>query len=209
MKIWKSKTNKNVYCYFDDLNALTGNTFPSNDELMESLDWRKVPFGVGGDPVDHPNKVLCQGDAIAYVYTNFLHAREEIRQSLKALGVQLVKPIDATWGEYFFVDLEPEVKAEAPKEIADLLATIERQQKAIEAYEEQLDKAAEILDVYLIQRYGENEAAWEYHVGNEVAPDYVVAEVEQDKDLWALREQINSILDWEQRRLEGDSDICD
>jgi hypothetical protein len=185
-----------LYCYYEELNALTGNVFPSQ-KVLES-EPRNIPFGLG---MSRPecNKFVCQNDGIEFIYNHFILSRQAIDTSLEGIGWQMFE----LSGGYYRLGL---VKAE--KEPQDLLATIERQQKAIEAYEEQLDKAAEILDVYLIQRYGEDEA-WEHHVGNEVAPDYVVAEVEQDKDLWALREQINSTLHWEQRRLEGDSDICD
>lgn len=66
----------------------------------------------------------------------------------------------------------------------------------MKAYEDQLNRACDLLDEYLIEKYGED-AAWEGRAGEVVPPDELrVADL--DKALWLLREECNSTLFWEQ-----------
>ena len=76
-------------------------------------------------------------------------------------------------------------------------------QQAIDEYEEQLQSAAEILNEYLIDTFG-NEADWENHIGTTSIPKTIDENPPLAcNPLWKLREEINSTLDWVQRGLEN------
>ena len=88
MKIWKSEndSDKNIYCFYDDLVRLSGIELAKVENLIEST---FPPFGVG-NLMSHPETTLCQSDGIVWVYKKFPDARAEINKALDLLGFKIV-----------------------------------------------------------------------------------------------------------------------
>lgn len=99
MKIWKSESpeDENIYCFYGDINRLSGNILPC-EEVLHEQDSLLFPFGVGFSNNVY-KRYLCQADALVWVFYECLfnsfpdphskreESRREIISSLKRSGL--------------------------------------------------------------------------------------------------------------------------
>lgn len=106
MHIWTNKlitTDKNIYCYYSDLNRLTGNQFRDESQLamVGNLKAKDIPmFGLGREAT---GLYVCQGDGIQWVYENYPDSRKEINLSLSQAGLNIYQNLD---GEFVIIEVE-------------------------------------------------------------------------------------------------------
>lgn len=103
MKIWKSEneSDKNIYCYYDDLVRLSNYELFYSDDLKDLDNSGYQHFGIG---VDGQNRFLAQADGIQFIHQHYPESRTEINEALRQIGLTfLVELVDSKTVKHYVV----------------------------------------------------------------------------------------------------------